>query len=67
MALLAVRLPRYAELNDYLREYVSAGATLPRDAVLLPLSFAPEGRSAVHTASSTRLPGSPPSGASSTC
>ena len=43
LALLGLRLPRYAELDDYLAEYVSAGATLPRDAVLLPLGFAPEG------------------------
>ncbi len=43
VGLLAVRLPRYAELNEYLAEYVSAGAMLPRDAVLLPIGFAPEG------------------------
>jgi hypothetical protein len=43
VAVLALRLPRYAELDDYLREYVSAGATLRRDAVLLPLGFAPQG------------------------
>jgi hypothetical protein len=43
VGLLAVRLPRLAELNDYLAEYLSAGATLPRDAVLLPLGFGPEG------------------------
>ncbi len=43
LGLLAVRMPLYAELNDYLAEYVSAGATLPRDAVLFPVSFAHEG------------------------
>jgi hypothetical protein len=43
LGLLALRLPRHAEINDYLAEYVSTGATLPRDAVLLPLAFAPEG------------------------
>jgi hypothetical protein len=43
LAFLALRLPRYAELDDYLAEYVSAGATLRRDSVLLPLGFAPQG------------------------
>jgi hypothetical protein len=42
VALLAVRLPRHAELDGYLKEYVSVGEKLPRDAVLLPLSFAHE-------------------------
>ncbi len=43
LGFLALRLPRHAELNDYLTEYVSAGAMLPRDSVLLPLGYAPEG------------------------
>jgi hypothetical protein len=43
ICLVAVRLPRYAELDSYLTEYVSAGATVPRDAVLFPVNFAPEG------------------------
>jgi hypothetical protein len=43
VGLMAVRLPRYAELDRDLAEYVSAGATLPRDAVLFPIGFTPEG------------------------
>jgi hypothetical protein len=43
LGLLVLRWPRYAELDDHLLEYASAGRALPRDAVLLPVSFAPEG------------------------
>jgi hypothetical protein len=55
LAFLAVRLPRYGELDRDLAEYASVGATLPRDAVLLPLAFAPEGRREDGSALSVRV------------
>ncbi len=42
---LAVRLPRYAELDGHLREYLSLEPWLTRGATLLPLGFAHHGRS----------------------
>ena len=44
LGLLAVRLPRYAELDAHLREYLSIGPWLPEGATLLPLGFAHQGR-----------------------
>jgi hypothetical protein len=55
LAFLAVRLPRHAEINDHIAEYLSAGASLPRDSVLLPLGFAPEGLRADGTPLSLRV------------
>ncbi len=45
LGLVALRLPRYAELNEHLREYLSVAPWLPSGATLLPLSFAHHGRS----------------------
>jgi hypothetical protein len=44
LGLLGLRLPRYAELNEHLREYASLAPFLPRGATLLPLGFAHQGR-----------------------
>ncbi len=44
IGLVALRLPRYAEMNDHLREYLSAAPLLPGHATLLPISFAHQGR-----------------------
>jgi hypothetical protein len=54
VGLLVVRLPRYAELNEYLAEYVSLGARLPRDAVVFPIGFAPYGAREDGSALSSR-------------
>ncbi len=50
VGLLALRLPRYAELNADLAEYLAPAALITRHATLLPVSFAHQGR---------RLDGSP--------
>jgi len=50
VGLLAVRLPRYAEMNEHLAEYLSPADRLVRHATLLPVSFAHQGH---------RLDGSP--------
>lgn len=42
--LLALRLPRYAEMNEHLAEYLSPAARIDRHATLLPVSFAHQGR-----------------------
>lgn len=44
VGLLAIRLPRYAELDAQLREYLSVEPWLPQGATLLPLGFAHHGR-----------------------
>jgi hypothetical protein len=44
VGLIALRLPRYSELNEHLAEYLSASAALPGGAAVLPLSFAHQGR-----------------------
>jgi hypothetical protein len=55
IGLMALRLPRYAEMNDQLREYLSVEALLPRHATLLPISFAHQGRRADGTTVSWRV------------
>jgi hypothetical protein len=44
LGLVGLRLPRYAELNEHLREYLSVAPWVPSGATLLPLSFAHQGR-----------------------
>ena len=44
LGLLAVRLPRYAEMNGHLAEYLAGGSLVPRHSTLLPVSFAHRGR-----------------------
>jgi hypothetical protein len=43
LALVAIRVPRYAELNDQLAEYGSAGPHMPIGATVLALSFTHHG------------------------
>ena len=45
VGLAGLRLPRYAELNEHLREYLSVAPWIPPGTTLLPLSFAHQGRS----------------------
>ncbi len=44
LGLVGLRLPRYAELNDHLREYLSVAPWIPPGTTFLPLSFAHHGR-----------------------
>jgi hypothetical protein len=44
LGFLGLRLPRYAELDAQLREYLSVAPWLPERATLLPLGFAHQGR-----------------------
>ncbi|HEY7515412.1 MAG TPA: hypothetical protein VIC87_13085, partial [Vicinamibacteria bacterium] len=44
VGLVGLRLPRYAELNDHLREYLSVAPWVPARALVLPLSYAHHGR-----------------------
>jgi hypothetical protein len=46
LGLIALRLPRYRELNDHLAEYLSAGPWVPPGSTLLSLSFAHQGAGA---------------------
>ncbi len=46
IGLLISHVPRYFELDDYLREYVSAAAHIRPDSTLLPVSFEHRGRRA---------------------
>jgi hypothetical protein len=46
LGLLGLLWPRYAELNDYLAEYVSAGEHIAPDSTVLSLSYAHEGMDA---------------------
>ncbi|HYO15664.1 MAG TPA: hypothetical protein VE685_20900 [Thermoanaerobaculia bacterium] len=43
LGMLGLLWPRYAELNDYLAEYVSAGEHIAPDSTVLSLSYAHEG------------------------
>ncbi len=42
--LVGVRLPRYAELNEHLREYLSVAPWVPAGTTILPLSYTHHGR-----------------------
>ncbi len=44
VGLAGLRLPRYAELNEHLREYLSVAPWIPPGTTILPLSFAHYGR-----------------------
>jgi hypothetical protein len=39
VGLLCLRLPRYAELNEHLGEYLSVASSVPERSTLLPLGF----------------------------
>ncbi len=45
VGLVGLRLPRYAELNAHLGEYLSVAPWVPAGATVLPLSYAHHGRS----------------------
>jgi len=53
--LLAVRIPRYAEMNDHLAEYLSPAGRIERHATLLPVSFAHRGHRLDGSAVSWRV------------
>lgn len=55
IGLVALRLPRYAEMNDQLREYLTVAPLLPGHATLLPISFAHQGRRVDGTTVSWRV------------